>query len=444
MTTAVLILILLPAALILREWLALKRNDSALLRRGLVRRLAYDGATLAALALLFLPKSPTSFSSATEDLSLALVVDVSPSMAVTANGISRLDRARQHMAQLVPHLQGARIAMVAFGGQPVVLSPITRDHRAVRLLIDALEPGLVDTPGSAPEEAVRRAEELLPDSGRRYVLLYSDGERTWPDQPPALPAEVPVITLLPGPGAPAPVPGRHQDRAISHPDRHRLEQIAHLTGGTCLQLTDTASSLEQLPIPELGQSRDPAQGSVWLWLLFGLLVGRSLPWPAPRLAGILACSLALVLNSCSASPNGKDTEELFDQALQQPPSRQSIDRFQRVAQQAEGTLRAIALHNACSDALAVKLPDQAVRMCTQALLAEPGRNETVTNLALALRLSAEQPAGAGPDRTRTGTSNPAGMTAEQARALLQGLQPRPGGRLPPKGRPQPVKLERDW
>lgn len=436
--------VLLVALLALREWPALKPGCNRLLRRGLPGRVSYDVATLTALALLLGPAASRPVPQSADELALAFAVDVSPSMAVTQDRISRLDRARQHMARLLPHLEGARIAVVAFAGQPVVLSPATRDLNAVRLLIDALEPGLIDAPGTAPEEAVKLAGELLQDRGTRLILLYSDGERTWPEKPPELDAQIPVISLLPGATRPAKVPGREKDTAVSRPDRQRLERIAQTTGGQFLLLDGDAFNLEQLHIPGMQTLPDSTGRPLWLWLLFLLLLVRSLPLPAGFQAGSLAIMLILLIPGCGLPSESDEAADLFRQAEALSPSERSITLFEQAAREATGPTKAAALHNACSDALALERPRRALQLCTRSLLANPQQPDTITNLALAWRMLAQQPAGADANGSDSDTDKTSDMTAEQARSVLQGMNLRPGGHLPPKGRPQPIKPERDW
>ncbi|RMF45734.1 MAG: VWA domain-containing protein [Deltaproteobacteria bacterium] len=439
------LLALLLASLAIREGLAFRRSDSHLLRRNLPRRLAYDLLTLAALALLLIPVPTEKPGDIRGDLALAFVVDVSRSMAADAGGVSRLDRARQDMARNLRRAEGADIAMVAFGGQPVVLSPTTRDSEAIRLLVDALEPGLVAAPGSAPEEAVLLARQLLPETGSRHILLYSDGERTWPEAPPNLPTDIPVTALLPGPDTEAPVPGRDDAPALTRPDRKRLGQIAEQTGGRFLRLDGRTPGFEAIPeLASTGEGLRDNRDRLSIWLAFALLLARGLPLAARRHAAALAGLVLLVFAGCDPTTEGEDAAELFRQAAGMSPSADSTALFEKAAVEASGELKATALHNACSDALVTDDPRRALRLCRNALLVRPGLTETVTNYALALRRSADLPAGAGPDGTAEEHAGDSGMTANEAQTLLDGLEIRPGGHLPPGGRPRPLRLEKDW
>ncbi|GAB4175202.1 MAG: hypothetical protein Tsb0017_02180 [Geothermobacteraceae bacterium] len=443
MKTALLALLL--ASLAIREGLAFRRSDSPLLRRNLPRRLAYDLLTLGALALLLIPAAQETTNDIRGEIALVFVVDVSRSMAADTGGISRLDRARQDMARILKRTEGAGIAMVAFGGQPVVLSPTTRDSEAIRLLIDALEPGLVAAPGSAPEEAVLVARQLLPETGSRHILLYSDGERTWPEAPPPLPTDVPVTALLPGPETEAPVPGKNDASALARPDRKRLERIAARTGGRFLRLDGLMSGFEAIPeLAATGEGLGGNRNGLLIWLVFTLLLARGLPLAARRHAAVLAGLVLVVFAGCDPTTEGEDAAELFRQAAGMSPSADSTALFEQAAVEASGELKATALHNACSDALATDDPHRALELCRNALLVRPGQTETVTNYALALRRAAERPAGAGPKGTEEEASGDRGMTTTEARALLDGLDIRPSGDRPPNGRPGQVRLEKDW
>ena len=76
---------------------------------------------------------------------LAVVVDISPSMAVTDLGVSRLERVKLEWRELSPHLNGDRVALIVFSANAYITLPLTPDLAAVSYFVDLLDPGLVIT-----------------------------------------------------------------------------------------------------------------------------------------------------------------------------------------------------------------------------------------------------------------------------------------------------------
>ena len=76
-------------------------------------------------------------------LDVAIVLDVSRSMAVSDVAPNRLERARMEVRSFLSSTEGDRMGLVAFGGVPLVLSPITEDTAAVALLLDIADTQLI-------------------------------------------------------------------------------------------------------------------------------------------------------------------------------------------------------------------------------------------------------------------------------------------------------------
>lgn len=116
----------------------------------------------------------------TRALSLVLAVDVSESMWAEDARPSRFERQRLEARRLVTELAGQRVGLVAFAGAGYMLSPLTVDHAALHLYLDALDPAAAGTPGSSPASAIQQALLLLREGatqgGDRAIVMLSDGE----------------------------------------------------------------------------------------------------------------------------------------------------------------------------------------------------------------------------------------------------------------------------
>jgi Ca-activated chloride channel family protein len=115
-------------------------------------------------------------------LNVALAADISRSMLAADLEPNRLERARLFARRLLHELPGDRFGLVVFAGRSYTLSPLTVDHSAIELYLDALEPGMVSMGGSAMAAAIRQATDLLSgtdiERGERVAILLSDGEAT--------------------------------------------------------------------------------------------------------------------------------------------------------------------------------------------------------------------------------------------------------------------------
>jgi len=181
---------------------------------------------------------------------VVLAVDVSPSMGATDAKPSRLRLAVHRAGELLDALPGHRVALVAFAGGADTLVPLTLDHDAVRMGLEALAPGMVPKGGSSLEAGIKTAAEAIRDGGGGgAVVLLSDGEATAGALNGAVraatKAATPVFALGVGGTAGAPVPvhdatgaltGYKRDSAgkvvTSRLDRAPLRQLAEATGGT--------------------------------------------------------------------------------------------------------------------------------------------------------------------------------------------------------------------
>lgn len=106
-----------------------------------------------------------------------IVLDMSPSMAVTDLKPDRLTRARYVIRDLLFELQEGRTALVVFGAEPHVVAPLTDDVATIQALLPALSVDILPVPGDRAGPALRMAGALLQRVGsvRGKVVLLSDG-----------------------------------------------------------------------------------------------------------------------------------------------------------------------------------------------------------------------------------------------------------------------------
>ena len=109
---------------------------------------------------------------------VVFVVDVSRSMLAEDLAPNRLARAKLAILDTLAHLDGDRVALVAFAGSAVVKSPLTFDYGFFRLAVQQLSPASVARGGSLIGDAMRAVrDQVFDDRPTEFkdLLLITDG-----------------------------------------------------------------------------------------------------------------------------------------------------------------------------------------------------------------------------------------------------------------------------
>jgi Ca-activated chloride channel homolog len=266
--------LLAPAAAAAAVWLWRRRlaADAAWAARGLWNRLLPAFAprrltlSVAALALAVLGAalalSRPRWGSGEQKVErkgvdVVFLVDSSLSMGAQDAPPSRLFVAKSLVRRMARDMPGNRIGLVQTEGDSLVLAPLTLDGGVIDLLLDAVDPGSLPTPGTELAPGIETALRLFnPGSEKHRVLvMVSDGE-DWGgglDTELAKLKENGVIVYALGVGTPqgttVPIPGapgevkRDQDGSIVVTRLHEetLERLARATGGDYLRATSAAA-----------------------------------------------------------------------------------------------------------------------------------------------------------------------------------------------------------
>lgn len=173
---------------------------------------------------------------------VVFVLDTSRSMAAEDVPPNRLSLAKAAAASLLDRLANDRVALVTVAGKAAIACPLTLDHGALRLLIEATEIEEVPVPGTALADAAALALEAFGPSGReprsRVVVLLSDGEDHEGGVAPAASRlrEAGVVLHAVGVGtdrgAPIPDPGASGAGAAYKRDREGRIVTSRLDGDT--------------------------------------------------------------------------------------------------------------------------------------------------------------------------------------------------------------------
>jgi Ca-activated chloride channel family protein len=113
-----------------------------------------------------------------EGIDLIVAIDTSRSMLATDLKPNRLERAKLAVRDLVSHLKGDRVGLVAFAGTAFLQCPLTLDYGAFGESLSAVEVGLIPKGGTALAAALDTSIAAFEGSEGKHqaVILITDGE----------------------------------------------------------------------------------------------------------------------------------------------------------------------------------------------------------------------------------------------------------------------------
>lgn len=254
-----------------------------------------------------------------------LVVDVSRSMTATDIAPSRLKRVRIELLQHLPQLRGNRVGLAVFAGRAHLVAPPIRDMAALSRYLDLLQPQLLPTRGSRPDQGLALAADVLSAYAdqARAVLLITDhaGDplvtRTAAARLQAQGIRVFVLGMgSPGGSIEVPQANGSGRRAVPVPlDTEALRAIATAGGGAYATVAEDASDWQRLyergiaplalPRPDAPLATDIQWRELYPWLLAPALLLLTLTlFPRQGRAGVATGVLALSLSALYA-PTGQ-------------------------------------------------------------------------------------------------------------------------------------------
>ena len=196
-------------------------------------------------------------------IDILLAVDVSGSMEamdfnLRGQPVNRLKVVKSVVDSFIDDRPNDRIGLIAFGGRPYLVSPVTLDHSWLRKRLEALSVGMVEDGtaiGSAIATGVNRLHKQ--EAKSRIMILLTDGMNNSGKVTPLAAAEaakalnIKVYTIGAGTRGEAPTPvidpfGRKRlVKTRVDIDEKTLRNVADMTGARYFRATDT-SSLERI------------------------------------------------------------------------------------------------------------------------------------------------------------------------------------------------------
>lgn len=213
-----------------------------------------------------------------EGVEVIIALDVSNSMLAEDISPSRLERAKQAIAQLVDQLRDDKIGLILFAGDAYTQIPVTNDYLSAKMFLESAGPDVVSKQGTAIGSAIDLGmRSFSPESSRsRALIIITDGENHEDDAIAMAKnaAEKGIVIYTIGIGSPtgSPVPltvnGRKEflkDRdgntVISKLDEKGLQEIASATGGRYVRANNTSLGLNEI-YNEIGRMKKSETNSV--------------------------------------------------------------------------------------------------------------------------------------------------------------------------------------
>ncbi len=111
-------------------------------------------------------------------IDVIIALDVSKSMLAADLAPNRLERAKQTIIKLIDRLPEDRIGLIFFAGRAYLQMPLTTDHAAAKLFVNAASPDLIPTQGTVLSQALDMGSRAFNNQEERFntMVLISDGE----------------------------------------------------------------------------------------------------------------------------------------------------------------------------------------------------------------------------------------------------------------------------
>lgn len=114
-----------------------------------------------------------------EGRDLFIAVDISRSMLAQDLQPNRLEMAKRKIRALVSRLKAERVGLILFSGNALVQCPLTTDHAAFYMFLDAVDSETISSGTTAIDKAIRKAIDAyagFEDKKSKLLVLFTDGE----------------------------------------------------------------------------------------------------------------------------------------------------------------------------------------------------------------------------------------------------------------------------
>jgi Ca-activated chloride channel family protein len=200
-----------------------------------------------------------------QGVDIIAALDSSYSMNAEDVAPSRLEKAKGEIRRLLDKAGEDRIGLISFSGKAFVQCPLTLDHGAALLFLDAAATGMIPESGTSLASAIETAVNAFIGKDKKYkvLVLFTDGEDLAGQvaEAAAKAKEAGVIIYTVGVGTPQGSPIAIRDDkgniieyrkdsdgkvVVSSLDERSLAEVALKTGGRYFRASTTENEIEAL------------------------------------------------------------------------------------------------------------------------------------------------------------------------------------------------------
>lgn len=290
----------------------------------------------AAWVLIAIAASSPYFSDSSEEniarsIDIAVVLDISPSMAADDITPTRLTRAKLELRDFTSRLKADRTSLIAYSGNAYQVLPLTSDRDTLHHFSDALETTLTRRLGSNLAQGLERAIQSLNHSEKegRAIVLLTDGGNFNPQANINIAKRLHKIKMplmIMGIGTPsgAMVPNEMGKRlyyngevVVSRLEEAPLQQLATTSGGIYTPMSSDDSDWQSIfreldrlePLNHYRAPYQPQQFQFFPWLIAAAILLFIISGIKQQRANLLLIILSVLIIT---PPSPAHATSLFD------------------------------------------------------------------------------------------------------------------------------------
>ncbi len=109
------------------------------------------------------------------DIDIIVGFDISQSMFADDIYPNRLALAKRKFSAFLQDMKEARIGVIGFSSKAFLISPLTKDFNTLSFLVNNMKLDYVSLKGTSIQSALEVTDELLKNSPKKALLLFTDG-----------------------------------------------------------------------------------------------------------------------------------------------------------------------------------------------------------------------------------------------------------------------------
>jgi Ca-activated chloride channel family protein len=114
----------------------------------------------------------------TESLDIIVAFDISKSMMADDIYPNRLQFAKNKFMNLLDNIKDEKVGVIGFSASSFLVAPLTNDISTLKYLVTNLSTQYISTQGSDLLEALKSTEQLLENTKKRALIIFTDGTDT--------------------------------------------------------------------------------------------------------------------------------------------------------------------------------------------------------------------------------------------------------------------------